>query len=84
MIDACLNPKCQTPFARLGSGEVYALESRSQGRTEFFWICGSCLPQVALAMQGNGMLGVVPRPARPHLPPPNPLADVRIAFPRAS
>lgn len=85
MIAACLNPKCQAPFARLGSGEVYALESRTQGRTEFFWMCSACLPQFALSMSGNGMLGVVPRAGKVHhLPPPNPAADLRVAFPRAS
>ena len=79
MIEACLNPKCQTPFARLGRGEVYALESRSRGTTEFFWLCDACLPQFAPAMSGNA-LGVVPRTGKRRLPPPNPFADVRIAF----
>lgn len=84
MVKTCLNPHCDRRFTRFGDGEIYSLEKRLPGVTEFFWLCGSCLPHFALVVTNLGTIDIVERRNGMHLPPPNAKMDLRVVFPAHS
>ncbi len=63
------------------SGEIYTLERRPLGTTEFYWMCPECQQNVDLSLSSSGDPEVVPKGDVAHLIPPNPKADLRM-FPR--
>jgi len=83
MIGKCLNPDCDAQMREVGLGEIYSLERRlalPSRRVEFFWLCPACLPEHAVTLTEGGSICVVDRSPNHRLPPPNPAADLRVAF----
>jgi hypothetical protein len=69
MVSCCANPACRTEFRFIG--DFYALE-RSSADKEFFWLCSTWVPVVAVGLDAMGGVSVRPRsdscrPRPPHL-----------------
>lgn len=78
MIRNCIRKGCRNTFACLNQGQVYSLERRPAGTTEFLWLCADCQLKYAIAVSSEGEVDVVPREQdmRPLLP--NPQVDLRL------
>jgi hypothetical protein len=80
MIVHCVRPGCANQFDS-GAGEIYTLERRSSGTTEFFWMCPECEQDFSVSLSNSGELEVVPKRGPFDQIPPNPEADLRM-FPK--
>jgi len=78
MIRSCIRQGCHNTFEHLDRGQLYSLERRSLGTTEFLWLCADCQAKYAVAVSPAGELDVVPR--EPDMGPllPNPEMDLRL------
>lgn len=77
MIHNCVHQGCHNTFDYVNGGQIYSLERRPQGKTEFIWICADCKPKFAVVLSPEGEVDVVARESRTHKLPPNPMADLR-------
>jgi len=77
MILDCVRPGCINHFDSRG-GEIYTLEKRPGGTTEFYWMCPECRREYGLSQLDNGELEVVPKSDLTGQIPPNPKADLRM------
>jgi hypothetical protein len=80
MIDRCAKPGCGADFRLFNSGDVYALERRSES-TEFFWLCSECAPQFDLLLNADGRPSFHPRGERSQARPANPELMLRLVSP---
>jgi len=78
MIRNCIRDGCANTFECLNRGQVYSLERRPIGTTEFLWLCADCQPRFVVAVSSEGEVNVVARDSnlRPLLP--NPHLDLRL------
>jgi hypothetical protein len=79
MIRCCINPLCRAKFRSLNTGVIYAVERRSAD-TEFFWLCSSCVPVVALSLDSMGSISVGPRCDAGRLQRPHPDSRLRLLY----
>lgn len=77
MIRSCIRHGCRSTFESLSAGQIFSLEKRPSGSTEFFWLCAECEPAFAVVVSPDGEVDVVPRESRSQWLPPNPQADLR-------
>jgi len=77
MVDCCANPACRAEFRLLNSGDLYALERRSQD-TEFFWLCSACFAHYELQLDSHGKPAIIPRATRQYTRPAAPEATLRL------
>jgi len=52
-------------FQRLSEGKLFAVEARQYGRVEYFWLCDTCAPSLALAFDPTKGVVVSPIPVKP-------------------
>jgi hypothetical protein len=77
MVDCCASPGCRADFRQFNSGDLYALERRSEN-TEFFWLCSECAPRFDLLLDSEGRLTFQSRGDRSHHRPANPEGTLRL------
>jgi hypothetical protein len=82
MVDCCANPGCRADFRRFSSGDIYALERRSEN-TEFFWLCSECAPHYDLLLNADGRPSFRPRGEPREAHPANPEGTLRLVSPAA-
>jgi hypothetical protein len=79
MVSRCTNPTYQTEFRTLTTGDLYAFEKRS-ANTEFFWLCSTCAPLVALFLDLTGRVVVGRRFMTELRQQPNPNSYLRLDY----
>jgi hypothetical protein len=78
MVRNCIRQGCRSTFEYMNKGQIYSLERRPLGTTEFYWICEECQTRFAVIVSPEGEVDVTPRDLRSRRVPPNPLADLRL------
>ncbi len=70
MISCCANPACGKPLHYLREGRIYIFEcvvgtdgrgKAGQRHLEHYWLCGACIPTLALVQDAQGRVHLLPR-----------------------